>query len=84
MIEGTEIAQQALISILSHLVFIALTFWALQALHFDRLLRANRVFQARLLYIILTIAIGSSISNFFLDYLHWSQQIQYFFMNIGL
>lgn len=79
MIDGMEIGQQALISIISHLVFIGLTFWALQALHFDKLLSANRVFQARVLYIILTIAIGSSVSNFFLDYLNWSRQLQYFF-----
>ncbi|WP_144460111.1 DUF1146 family protein [Siminovitchia fortis] len=79
MIDGMEIGQQALISISSHLVFIGFTFWALQALHFDKLLSAGRVFQARVLYIFLTIAIGSSVSNFFLDYLHWSRQLQYFF-----
>ncbi|MDQ0214128.1 putative integral membrane protein (TIGR02327 family) [Oikeobacillus pervagus] len=71
--------QQALVSILTHLVFLALTFWALQALQFEKLLKPNRVFQARLLYVLLTIAIGSSISNFFLDYLLWSQQLPLIF-----
>ncbi|HWO78083.1 MAG TPA: DUF1146 family protein [Bacillus sp. (in: firmicutes)] len=71
----TDFGQQALVSILSHLMFIGITWWALQALHFDKLLRANRVVQARLLYILLTVAIGSSVSNFFLDYLIWSQQL---------
>ncbi|WP_243297705.1 DUF1146 family protein [Bacillus litorisediminis] len=71
----THFGQQALVSILSHLMFIGITWWALQALHFDKLLRANRVVQARLLYILLTVAIGSSVSNFFLDYLIWSQQL---------
>lgn len=71
----TGFGQQAFISILSHLLFIGITWWALQALHFDKLLRVNRVIQARLLYILLTVAIGSSVSNFFLDYLLWSQQL---------
>lgn len=79
MIEGMEIGQQALISIISHLLFIGITFWALQAAHFDKFLSAGRVLQARLLYILLTIAIGSSVSNFFLDYLHWSRQLQHLF-----
>ncbi len=67
--------QQALISIMSHLVFIALAWWALQALRIDQLLRPNRVMQARVLYILLSIAIGASVSNFFLDYLLWSRQL---------
>ncbi|HLU21073.1 DUF1146 family protein [Lederbergia graminis] len=74
-----NLGQQAILNILSHLVFIGITFYALQALHFDKLLRGNRVFQARLLYILLTIVIGSSVSNFFLDYLYWSRQIELLF-----
>ncbi|WP_121613839.1 DUF1146 family protein [Mesobacillus foraminis] len=71
----TDLGSQALISIMTHLVFIALAWWALQALHFEKLLRANRVFQARVLYILVSIALGSAVGNFFLDYLLWSQQL---------
>ena len=74
-----DFGTQSLVSIVSHLAFIALAWWALQALHFDKLLRANRVFQARVLYILLSIAIGSIVSNFFLDYLLWSQQLPFLF-----
>jgi uncharacterized integral membrane protein (TIGR02327 family) len=77
MISG--IGHQALVSILSHLVFIALAWWALQSLQFEKLLRANHVFQARVLYIMLSIALGSIVSNFFLDYLLWSQQLPLIF-----
>ncbi|WP_102273635.1 DUF1146 family protein [Cytobacillus massiliigabonensis] len=73
MISG--FGQQALISIISHLAFIALAWWALQALRIDQILKPNHVFQARVLYILLSIVIGSSVSNFFLDYLLWSQQL---------
>ncbi|MBB6447197.1 putative integral membrane protein (TIGR02327 family) [Bacillus benzoevorans] len=62
-------------SIISHLVFIALAWWALQAVNFEKFLRPNRVFQARILLILLSIIVGSLVSNFFLDYLFWSQQL---------
>jgi uncharacterized integral membrane protein (TIGR02327 family) len=71
----TDITSHSLVGILSHITFIALAWWALQSLDFDKLLRGNHVFQARLLYIILSIVLGSAVSNFFLDYLLWSQQL---------
>lgn len=70
-----DLGQIALVSILTHLLFIAISWWALQAIRLDKLLKAGHVFQARLLYILLAIFIGSSVSNFFLDYLQWSRQL---------
>ncbi len=67
--------QQALLSILIHIIFIALSWWALQSLNFEKFLRKNRVFQARMLYVLLAIIMGSIVSNFLLDYLSWSQQL---------
>ncbi len=70
-----DFGQIAVLSILSHLIFITISWWALQAIRLDKLLKPNHVFQARLLYILLAIFMGSSVSNFFLDYLQWSQQL---------
>ncbi|WP_043930023.1 DUF1146 family protein [Bacillus sp. EB01] len=70
---------EAVVGIFTHLIFIALAWWALQALNFDKLLRAGRVLQARILYIMLSIVIGSAVSNFFLDYLLLSRQLQHIF-----
>lgn len=70
-----DFGQQALLSLISHLVFIAISWWALQAVRLDKLIKPNHVFQARLLYILLAIIIGSSVSNFFLDYYQWSSQL---------
>jgi uncharacterized integral membrane protein (TIGR02327 family) len=75
----SNFGHQALVSILSHLVFIGLAWWSLQALHFEKLIRGNHVFQARVLFIMLSIVIGSTVSNFFLDYLIWSQQLPQMF-----
>jgi uncharacterized integral membrane protein (TIGR02327 family) len=76
-----DFGQLALVSILSHLVFIAISWWALQSIRLEKLIRANHVFQARLLFILLAIFIGSSVSNFFLDYLQWSRQLPLIFNN---
>ncbi|WP_100332466.1 DUF1146 family protein [Bacillus xiapuensis] len=77
MISG--FGQEALVSILSHLLFIGLSFWALQALRYEQFIKANRVVQARLLFILLSIAIGATVSNFFLDYFLWSRQLPLIF-----
>ena len=79
-----DFGQIAVLSILSHLFFIAISWWALQAIRLDKLLKSNHVFQARLLYILLAIIIGSSVSNFFLDYLQWSQQLPLIMQSIQL
>ncbi|MEH7074330.1 DUF1146 family protein [Neobacillus drentensis] len=76
-----DFGQMALLSIVSHLIFIAISWWALQAIRLDQLLKASHVFQARLLYILLAIIIGSSVSNFFLDYLQWSRQLPLIMQN---
>ena len=74
-----EFGQDALLSMLSHLFFIAISFWAIQAVRYEKLLKANHVFQARLLLMLLSIAIGSSVSTFFLDYFTWSRQLPLLF-----
>jgi uncharacterized integral membrane protein (TIGR02327 family) len=71
----SSLGSDALISIIANLLFIGLSWWALQAIRLDRLLKPNRVIQSRVLYILLSIALGSLVSNFFLDYLLWSRQL---------
>ncbi|WP_121663859.1 DUF1146 family protein [Metabacillus litoralis] len=70
-----DYGQLALISMVVHLAFIVVTWWALQALNIEKWIKAGKVIQAKVLLILLTIAIGSLVSNFFLDYLLWSQQL---------
>ncbi|MEB2300677.1 DUF1146 family protein [Lysinibacillus xylanilyticus] len=73
------IGQEALIGILSHIFFIAITFYALQAFMLEKLFKKNKVFQVQLIYILLSVAIGSSVSNFFLQISNWSGQLPYLF-----
>ncbi|MFC4386521.1 DUF1146 family protein [Gracilibacillus marinus] len=74
-----QLLQDSLVGFISHLFFIVLTWKVLLAVKFDDLFHKNRVFEARVLIIFITIAIGTTVSNFFLDILNWSQQLIYIF-----
>lgn len=73
------IGQEALIGVLSHIFFIAITFYALQAFMLEKVFKKNKVFQIQLIYILLSIAIGSAVSNFFLQISSWSGKLPYLF-----
>ncbi|GAA5415845.1 hypothetical protein Pryu01_00877 [Paraliobacillus ryukyuensis] len=70
-----EIGQQALISMISHLIFIIITWQVIQSLRLDPIFKKMRTFEAKVLIIFVTIAIGTTVSNFVLDFFRWSQQI---------
>jgi len=74
-----SIAYTSLISIFSHILFIYLTWRVLIAVNVEPLIRKNKVTEARLLLILVTIAIGTTVSNFVLDILQWSQNLVYLF-----
>ncbi|MFF2796946.1 DUF1146 family protein [Lysinibacillus xylanilyticus] len=73
------IGQEALVGILSHIFFIAITFYALQAFMLEKIFKKNKVFQIQLIYILFSIAIGSAVSNFFLQISNWSGKLPYLF-----
>jgi len=75
-----SIGQIAIISILSHIIFIYIT-WKLivAAVNIDPFIHKGAVKEARLLILFLTIVIGSGVSRFFLDILRWSQDLIYLF-----
>ncbi|MFD2368422.1 DUF1146 family protein [Brevibacillus sp. GCM10020057] len=60
------------LSIILTIVSIGLSWWSLQSLSFEKILKHPNGAQAKLLQILLSIVIGYEISRFFLDYLGWS------------
>ncbi|PKR77756.1 hypothetical protein CEY16_07440 [Halalkalibacillus sediminis] len=72
-----DVAVDAMVSIISHLIFIILAWKGLEALHFEKLIAKNKVVESRILYIMLSITIGTTVSNFFLDFINWSRQLTY-------
>ena len=74
-----QIGQQALVGVFSHAFFIGITFYALRAVMLEKIVKKNHVFQVQVLYILVSIAIGASVSNFFLSMSGWSRQLPYIF-----
>lgn len=66
-------AQFAFIAILSHVIFIYITWRAMLGINFEPLVRKNRVTEAQVLLIFIAIVIGSGVSRFVLDIVRWSQ-----------
>lgn len=70
---------QAVVNIIIQLVFIIVTWWALQTFRLDIFLKNPNSPQAKTLLILLTIAIGSLVGNFFINYLDWATRLRYLF-----
>ncbi|HFQ6393661.1 TPA: DUF1146 family protein, partial [Listeria monocytogenes] len=52
------IMESPYIIIISHLLFIVIAFWALQAINYEKFIKKNHVTQARLLFVIISIVLG--------------------------
>ncbi|MBA2175282.1 DUF1146 domain-containing protein [Halobacillus locisalis] len=72
-------AEEALLSMTSHLIFIVITWRVVQSINFDAFFRKHRVFEARVFIIFVTIALGTTVSRFFLDFISWSNNLIYLF-----
>lgn len=70
---------QALVTVVSHLFFVLLTFWALKGIRIEKLLKKNNIGQARVLYLFVSITIGYTVSTFFMDFLLTSQNLIFLF-----
>ncbi|WP_194709728.1 DUF1146 family protein [Radiobacillus deserti] len=73
------IGQQAAISIISHIIFIIFTWRVFQSVNFEPMFRKGRTAEATVVIIFLTIAVGTTVSTFFLNLLQWSEQLLYLF-----
>ncbi|HLR59079.1 MAG TPA: DUF1146 family protein [Pseudogracilibacillus sp.] len=69
----------SVIGLVSHIFFIAITWRLMLGVNFDVMIRKNRVGEARLLLVFLTIAIGTLVSNFVLDIIRWTLDIPLLF-----
>ncbi|HLR89263.1 MAG TPA: DUF1146 family protein [Atopostipes sp.] len=66
---------QSLITLFSHLFFIALSYWAVQSIRTDHLFKKNAPQRLRIFYVLFAVAIGYTVSNFFLDFMTYSQNL---------
>lgn len=74
---GTGFGVQALMYVITNLFFIVLTWWALQSFRFDVFLKDPGGARAKILMLLVTIAIGSVVGTFFFQYVIWSLRLRY-------
>ncbi len=66
---------QSLIGLFSHMFFIGLSYWAVQSLNTEYLFKKNAPQQLRVFYVLLAIAIGYTVSSFFLEFMSYSRNL---------
>ncbi len=69
----------SLVGMISHVFFIYLTWIVIQSINFDHFFHKNKIVEARIFIIFVTIALGTTVSRFVLDILQWSQDLIYLF-----
>lgn len=74
-----SLALGGVLNIVLALVCIAVSWWALQSVRFDLFLKNPRGAQAKMLLILLSIALGYGVASFFTAYLNWSALLQELF-----
>jgi uncharacterized integral membrane protein (TIGR02327 family) len=62
----------AVLNIVVSVIFIGVSWWALQAVRFDLFVKKADSAQTKLLQILLSIFIGYGVARFFMEYLGWS------------
>jgi uncharacterized integral membrane protein (TIGR02327 family) len=76
---GSFIGVTALINMFLSIVFIGISWWALQIFKFDLFFRETNGPQAKLVQILVSIVIGHGVATFFIDYMQWTTFLKYIF-----
>ncbi|WP_179088044.1 DUF1146 family protein [Paenibacillus sp. FSL R7-0273] len=76
---SSAIGTSGLVSMIVSLLCVVLSWWALQNLKLDLIIRYPKSPQGRLLHLLLAIVLGHFVAGFLLDYLGWSGQIRNMF-----
>ncbi|MFB5662731.1 DUF1146 family protein [Alteribacillus sp. HJP-4] len=71
--------QEAVLHIVVSLGFLIVVWWSLQSFRFDVFVRDPEGPKAKMLMILLTIAISQLVTSFFMDYLDGSLMLRYLF-----
>jgi uncharacterized integral membrane protein (TIGR02327 family) len=73
------IGQMAIISMISHLLFIYITWKVMLGINFEPIVRKGRTTEARIFFLFIAIVIGTGVSRFVLEILQWSRDLMYLF-----
>lgn len=71
-----SLGMTGLVSIVVVLLCMGLSWWALQQFRFDLFLKQPKSAPAKMLQVLLSVALGYQIARFVLDYFHWTQLLK--------
>ncbi|CAD7359186.1 MULTISPECIES: DUF1146 family protein [Staphylococcus] len=71
--------QFAIAHIITHVFCICIAYWGLNAIRLDQFFKKGFPMQVQVIMIFAAILLGTSVSNFIIDLLHFSTQIRYLF-----
>lgn len=67
-----SMGMNGLLNIVIVLICIGLSWWALQELQLDKMLKRPRSAQGKMLQVLLSVALGYQVAKFIIDYFQWS------------
>lgn len=70
------VAMNSVIYILISLICIGLSWWSLQQFRFDLFLKQPKGTPSKVLQILLSLALGSIVGRFLMDYFNWSSLLK--------
>lgn len=75
----TSFGVQALLYIVVHILFLVVTWWALQSFRIDVFFKDPEGVRAKVFLLFLAIAVSSAVGNFFLHYFYETLRLKYLF-----
>ncbi|HBI03493.1 MAG TPA: DUF1146 domain-containing protein [Paenibacillaceae bacterium] len=72
-------AMDGIINIVLSLIFIGLSFWAIQCIRLEVFLKRPQGAQAKTLQVFISIALGHLVATFFSDYFGWTVLLKQLF-----
>lgn len=70
-----DVGYFALIHIIVHVACVCVSFWALKSIRFDQFFKSNHTAQIQTLMILMSLALGSLVSNFIMDIIYFSRSM---------
>jgi len=60
-----------------YIISAMVSLFAVSGINFDKIIKSNHIWEARILVIIISIALGYFVANFIIEFLQYSQIIEY-------
>lgn len=74
-----SLGQQALLNLFVYLMVLTIVWWSMSSFKWDLFVKSPDDPKAKVLVILITVALTHLVSSFLLDYLNWSMMLRHLF-----